>query len=162
MKYWSQKRVKGKTAVLQISILHYPINNNDVFTISFSNNSKFSPILQGLKDTNLYMIFLLRIRVFGYFLRMIENSEYVIPQMLIWIRKDLAILDNLIHFISDCIKWPYQKWWCYFRVFCLQSYFSNWKDDFLFFGHFTHLLSIREESVFRVLAFENDFFKYRL
>lgn len=61
--------------------MHYPINNNDVFTISFSNNSKFSPILQGLKDTNLYMIFLLRIRVFGYFLRMIENSEYVIPQI---------------------------------------------------------------------------------
>ena len=61
--------------------MHYPINNNDVFTISFSNNSKFSPILQGLKDTNLYMIFLLRIRVFGYFLRMIENSEYLIPQI---------------------------------------------------------------------------------
>ena len=26
--------------ILQISIMHYPINNNDVFTISFSNNSK--------------------------------------------------------------------------------------------------------------------------
>ena len=35
-------------------------------------------------------------------------------------------------FASDyCIKWPHQEW-CYFLVFCLQSHFSNWKDDFLF------------------------------
>ena len=110
MKYWSQKRV---TSILQISILHYPINNNDVFTISFSNNLK-------LFSNEFLDIFC-------------ESKKKLSRMNLIWIWKDLAILDNLIYFISDCIKWPYQKW-CYFRVFCLQSYFSNWKDDFLFYS----------------------------
>ena len=36
----SKKGYKGKTSILQISIMHYPINNNDVFTILFSNNLK--------------------------------------------------------------------------------------------------------------------------
>ena len=36
--------------------MHYPINNNDVFTISFSNNLKLfsNDMIQGLKNRNFY------------------------------------------------------------------------------------------------------------